>query len=82
MVANVNVEKAEEVALTYVPLKSMCMFRYVNDTFVIWNCGEEERHRILKNINSVHGIVQYIIEREADGKLASWMCRLLSLIHI
>jgi hypothetical protein len=49
--------------------KSLCRFRYVDDTFVTWSHGPGKVIDFLNHLNSIHEIIQYTMETERDSRL-------------
>jgi len=47
---------------------SVCWFRYVDDTFVIWPHGQEKLTEFLNHLNRLHNKIQFTMEKE--GHLA------------
>ena len=70
VIANFFMEKFEQTALETAPLKPKVWLRYVDDTFVIWNHGEEELQRFLQHLNKVNLSIQFTMEVESKQKLA------------
>ena len=44
--------------------------RYVDDTFVIWQHGEEELARFHQHLNQQSPNIQFTMEREKEGRIA------------
>ena len=70
VIANFFMEKFEQQALESAPYKPKIWFRYVDDTFVIWNHGQEKLQEFLEHINGIHENIQFTMEMEENHKLA------------
>ena len=69
VIANIYMEDFEKKVLESAPLKPRCWYRYVDDTFVIWQHGSEKLNEFLQHLNSVHECIQFTMELESDEKL-------------
>jgi hypothetical protein len=49
--------------------KPTCWFRYVDDTFVIWQHGQEKLTEFLNHLSRLHDNIQSTMEKEEDGHL-------------
>jgi hypothetical protein len=67
-IGNFYMEDYEKVALESVPLKPSCWFRYVDDTFVIWQHGPYKL-KFLHHLNSIHRSIQFTMEIQSEGHL-------------
>jgi hypothetical protein len=54
VIANFYMEDYEKAALESAPIKLHCWFRYVDDTFVIWQHGPDKLIDFLHHLNSIH----------------------------
>lgn len=76
MVANVYMEVFEEQALsssTLIP-KLWLRYRYVDDTFVVWQHGPSSldkfhQHKFHQHLNAQHPSIQFTEEEESGGKI-------------
>jgi hypothetical protein len=59
----------EKRALDLGPRKSLCWFRYVDDSFAIWLHGLEKLGDFLNHRNSIHQCIQFTMETESEGHL-------------
>ena len=41
----------------------------MDDTFVIWNHGEEKLEEFLNHLSSIHPNIQFTMEKEIEGQL-------------
>ncbi|XP_011859841.1 PREDICTED: uncharacterized protein LOC105557262 [Vollenhovia emeryi] len=62
-------EHFENEILKKVPLKPFTWFRYVDDTFVIWNHGRETLLQFLTFINSQHLNIHFTVEIEQNSQI-------------
>ncbi|KAK5650384.1 hypothetical protein RI129_001413 [Pyrocoelia pectoralis] len=70
VIANFYMEKFESIALESAVLKPKIWYRYVDDTFVIWNHGLDSLHFFfLKHLNNIHPNIQFTMECEINGRL-------------
>jgi hypothetical protein len=69
VVANFFMEDFEKRAIEQATNKPTCWFRYVDDTFVIWQHGQEKLTEFLSHLNSLHDNIQFVTEKEEDGHL-------------
>ncbi|KAK5648206.1 hypothetical protein RI129_003099 [Pyrocoelia pectoralis] len=69
VIANFYMEKFESIALESAVLKPKIWYRYVDDTFVIWNHGLDSLHLFLKHLNNIHPNIQFTMECEINGRL-------------
>jgi hypothetical protein len=60
----------EKAALEWAPLKPRCWFRYLDDTFVIWQHGPDKLKDFLHHINIIHQSIQFTMEIESEGYLS------------
>jgi hypothetical protein len=70
VIANIYVEDYEKAALESAPLKPRCWFRYVDDTFIIWQHGPDKLTDFLHHLNSIHQSIQFTMETESEGHLS------------
>ncbi|XP_011868909.1 PREDICTED: uncharacterized protein LOC105562568 [Vollenhovia emeryi] len=69
IIANIFMEHFKNEILKKAPLKPSTWFRYVDDTFVIWNHGRETLPQFLTFINSQHPNIQFTIEIEQNSQI-------------
>ncbi|XP_011858751.1 PREDICTED: uncharacterized protein LOC105556278 [Vollenhovia emeryi] len=69
IIANIFMEHFENEILKKALLKPSTWFRYVDDTFVIWNHGSETLPQILTFINSQHPNIQFTMEIEQNSQV-------------
>jgi hypothetical protein len=69
LIANFYMEDYEKAALESAPLKPRCWFRYVDDTFVIWQHGPGKLKDFLHNLNNTHHTMQFTMETETECHL-------------
>ena len=62
-------EHFKKQALASAPFTPTVWFRYVDDTFAIWNHGEEKLEEFRNHLNSIHPIIQFTMEKETEGQL-------------
>ena len=66
---HIYIEHCEELALESVEFKPATWFRYVDDTFVVWNEGRDKLLDFLEHLNSIRPCIQFTMELEEDRKL-------------
>ena len=59
----------EKKATEQVAHKSVCWFRYVDDTFVFWPHGQKKLAEFLNHLNGLHNKIQFTMEKEKEGHL-------------
>jgi hypothetical protein len=67
VIGNFYMEDFEERALDLATHNSLCWFRYVDDTSVIWPHGPDKLKDFLNHLNSIHQSIQFTIETETEG---------------
>ncbi len=70
IIANLFMEHLEEEAIQSAPFQPAVWTRYVDDTFVIWQHGEEELARFHQHLNQQSPNIQFTMEREKEGRIA------------
>jgi hypothetical protein len=65
VIANFFMEDFEKKATEQAAHKSVCWFRHVDDTFVIWPHGQENLAEFLNHLNGLHNKIQFTMEKEA-----------------
>jgi retron-type reverse transcriptase len=69
VIANFYMEDFEERAHNSAPHKSLCWFRYVDDTVVNWPHGPEKLKEFLDHLNSIHTSIPFTMETESEAHL-------------
>jgi hypothetical protein len=69
VIANLFMDDFETKALESAPLKPRCWYRYVDDTFVIWQHGMVKLQEFLLHLNNIHEKIKFTMELESDQKL-------------
>jgi hypothetical protein len=67
--AKFYMEDYEKTALESAPLKPCCWFRYVDNTFIIWQHGPDKLKDFLHHLNSTHQPIQVTMETERESHL-------------
>jgi hypothetical protein len=67
--ANYFMEYFEEMALEAATHKPLCLFCYVDDTFVIWPHGPGKLAEFLDHLNGVQENIKFTMEMEREGHL-------------
>jgi retron-type reverse transcriptase len=67
VVVNFFMEDFEKRAIEQATNKPACWFRYVDDTFVIWQHCQEKLAEFLNHLNRLHDNIQFMKEKEEDG---------------
>ena len=60
--ANLFLDDFETKALKNYPKKIEHYFRFIDDIWLLWTHGEEELHKFLKYINSLHNTIKFTME--------------------
>ena len=69
VISNFFMDDFEERALEQATHKSLCWFRYVDDTFVNWPHGPEKLEEFVEHLNGLQRNIQFTMETEKDGHL-------------
>ena len=69
VVANLYMEVFEQEAIEQALDKPKLWVRYVDDTFVIWQHGQDKLESFLEHLNSVHDPIKFMMEIEQNGQL-------------
>ena len=69
VVANIFMEELEETALVTCDFAPKLWLRYVDDTFVVWQHGENYLTEFLEHLNGLHRRIDFTMEKEVSGKL-------------
>lgn len=66
IIANLFMEYIEEKAIQSAPLQPALWIRYVNDTVVIWQQGEEQLLRFHGHLNQQSPNIQFTMHMERE----------------
>ena len=69
VVVNIFMEEFELEALCAAVTRPTLWLRYVDDTFVIWNHGEEQLEDFLSFLNGRNNNIEFTMEKETNGSL-------------
>ena len=69
VVANFFMEWFEKTALDTAPKRPKNWFRYVDDTFVVWQHGKDSLLEFLAHLNNIHSNIKFTMEIESNNKL-------------
>ena len=69
VVANIFMEEFDIEALLAAVIRPKLWLRYVDDTFVIWNYGDEQLEDFLSFLNGRHRNIEFTMEKETNGSL-------------
>ena len=69
VVANIFMEDFEMTALSTADFQPKVWFRYVDDTFVIWQHGSDHLQDFLQHLNGLHERIQFTFDTETSGCL-------------
>ena len=69
ILANAYMEGLEGKLLTASPLKPAIWRRYVDDTWVLWQHGDDALAEFLDRMNNIHDSIKFTMETETDGKI-------------
>ena len=67
--ANIFMEQFEEEALKTAKLKPKVWLRYVDDTFVVWQHGEDKIPEFIEHLNSLRAGIKFTWEKENNNQL-------------
>ena len=67
--ANLYMEDFEIRALNSSTLKPKLWLRYVDDTFVIWQHGDDNLNKFLSHLNQIHPRIKFTMEKEQENQL-------------
>ena len=70
IIANLFMEHLQEEAIQSAPSQPTVWTHYVDDTFVIWQHGDEEVARFQRHLNRQSPSIQFTMEREKEGRIA------------
>ena len=70
IVANIYMEYFEQMALNSFPLAPLTWLRYVDDTWLLWDHGEENAQALLHHLNSLRGSIKFTMEIEEEESIA------------
>ncbi|KAK5638773.1 hypothetical protein RI129_013068 [Pyrocoelia pectoralis] len=68
-IADIYMEDFENKAIFTFPLKPKCWYRYVDDTFVIWQHGLDNLNDFLQHLNNIHPNIKFTMEIEKQNQL-------------
>jgi hypothetical protein len=66
VIANFYMEDFEKKAIEKAPHMPACLYRYMDDTFVIWLHGQVKLMVFLNLINGIHNNIQFTMEIEEE----------------
>ena len=69
VVANIFMEDFENTALLTADLSPKVWFRYVDDTFVVWQHGRNKLEDFLTHLNTLHERIKFTMELESSGTI-------------
>jgi hypothetical protein len=69
VIANFSMEDFEQKAIEQATHKTVCWFRYIDNTFVIWPHSQEKLEDFLIHLNGLHNKIQFTMEKEEAGHL-------------
>jgi hypothetical protein len=61
-IANFFMEDFEKQAIKQATHKPVCLYRYVDDTFVIWPHGQDKHTEFLDYLNGIHTNIKFTME--------------------
>ena len=70
VLADMFMEEFEQLAITTSDHKPKIWLRYVDDTFVIWQHGQDNLRLFLDHLNSLHTNIKFTMEEERNGSLS------------
>ncbi|XP_022110020.1 uncharacterized protein LOC110989744 [Acanthaster planci] len=63
-------EEFEQLAINTTDHRPNVWIRYVDDTFVIWQHGQDNLRLFLKHLNGLHSSIQFTTEQERNGNIS------------
>ena len=69
VVVNIFMKDFEMTALSTADFQLKVWFRYVDDTFVIWQPGSDNLQVFLQHLNGLHERIEFIFDTETSGCL-------------
>jgi Reverse transcriptase (RNA-dependent DNA polymerase) len=69
VMCNLFMESFEQEAIQKAALKPRLWLRYVDDTFILWDYGDETLREFLEYLNSVNNAIKFTMEVEEDLQL-------------
>lgn len=70
VVTNLYMEAFEQEAIERALDKPKLWVRYVDDTFVIWQHGQDKLESFIEHLNSVCDTIKFMMEIEQNGQLS------------
>ena len=70
IVANIYMEAFEDKALEEFPVRPRMWLRYVDDTPVVWEHGQEQLERFQEHLNNQNESIQFTKEEESEGVIS------------
>ena len=70
IIANLFMEHLEEEAIQSPPSQPAVWTHYVDNTFVIWQHGDEELARFHRHLNQQSPNIQFTMDKEKEGRIA------------
>ncbi|KAG5895901.1 hypothetical protein JTB14_000513 [Gonioctena quinquepunctata] len=69
IIANIYMEWFEELAIREAEYKPKLWLRYVDDTFILWNHGDEHLQDFFSGINRIRDSIKFTMEMETNSAL-------------
>ena len=70
VVANIFIEDFESTAIVTSDYQPRIWYRYVDDTFVVWEHGRQQLDEFLEHINGLHERILFTMEVEENNKIS------------
>ena len=70
VLADIFMEEFEQTAIATADHRPKIWLRYVDDTFVIWEHGQENLQLFLDHLNGLHSNIQFTMEQEKNGSIS------------
>ena len=69
VLADMFMEAFEQTAIATADFQPRVWLRYVDDTFVIWQHGQDKLQLFLEHLNGLHSRIQFTMDQEKDGNI-------------
>ena len=70
VLCNLFMNDLEKTAMEKSEQKPKMWLRYVDDTFALWEYGEDSLNGFLEYLNGINKAIKFTMEQEKEGKLA------------
>ena len=70
VLADIFMEEFEQLAINTSDHRPKVWLRYVDDTFIIWQHGQDNLQLFLEHLNGLHSSIQFTMEQERNGNIS------------